>query len=61
MNDVAPRRLTEDVVGALISVTKAEVIEVRRPLLEPFVTGFGTTATRRTVLVRLEDGEGYVG
>lgn len=61
MNDVAPRRLTEDVVGALISVTKAEVIEVRLPLLEPFVTGFGTTATRRTVLVRLEDGEGYVG
>ncbi|MGH7903209.1 MAG: o-succinylbenzoate synthase [Candidatus Dormibacteraceae bacterium] len=42
-------------------VTRAEIWEVSLPLREPFVTGFGQTSTRRTVLLRLEDAEGHAG
>ena len=42
-------------------VAFAEVLEVRLPLLKPFVTGFGTTDSRRTVLVRLVDVDGREG
>lgn len=44
-----------------IRIEAAEVIEVALPLLEPFVTGFGVTSTRRVVLVRLLDDAGHVG
>jgi O-succinylbenzoate synthase len=43
------------------SIAFAEVLEVRLPLLKPFVTGFGTTDSRRTVLVRLVDTDGREG
>lgn len=39
----------------------AEVREVRLPLKEPFVTGFGTTDTRRSALVHITDAEGREG
>lgn len=39
----------------------AEVLEVRLPLLKPFVTGFGVTDSRRTVLVHLIDDDGAEG
>jgi O-succinylbenzoate synthase len=42
-------------------ITHAEVLEVRLPLLRPFVTGFGVTDSRRTVLVHLRDENGDEG
>ncbi|MGH7721240.1 MAG: o-succinylbenzoate synthase [Candidatus Dormibacteria bacterium] len=42
-------------------VVCAEVLEVALPLLRPFVTGFGITDTRRTVLIHLRDEEGHEG
>ncbi len=42
-------------------VTRAEVLEVSLPLMEPFVTGFGSTDTRRTILVHLLDADGAEG
>jgi O-succinylbenzoate synthase len=42
-------------------VVLAEVLEVSLPLLKPFVTGFGVTDTRRTVLVHLQDADGHEG
>ncbi|HEY7926592.1 MAG TPA: o-succinylbenzoate synthase [Candidatus Dormibacteraeota bacterium] len=42
-------------------VVSAEVLEVALPLLRPFVTGFGVTDTRRTVLVHLIDDSGHEG
>jgi len=43
------------------AIARAEVLEVRMPLKEPFVTGFGSTDTRRTVLVHLVDADGVEG
>ncbi len=42
-------------------VREAEVLEVALPLLRAFVTGFGTTKTRRVVLVHLTDEDGNEG
>jgi O-succinylbenzoate synthase len=42
-------------------IVHAEVRQVALPLLKPFVTGFGVTATRQTVLVHLRDEEGNEG
>jgi O-succinylbenzoate synthase len=42
-------------------IVHAEVLEVALPLLRPFVTGFGITATRRTMLVHLTDENGVEG
>lgn len=42
-------------------VERAELLEVRLPLKEPFVTGFGSTDTRRTVLVHLVGADGAEG
>jgi O-succinylbenzoate synthase len=42
-------------------VVAAEVLRVRMTLHEPFVTGFGSTPVRTTVLVRIEDADGRVG
>jgi O-succinylbenzoate synthase len=42
-------------------VVHAEVLEVALPLLRPFVTGFGITATRSTMLVHLTDANGVEG
>jgi O-succinylbenzoate synthase len=39
----------------------AEVLEVELPLLRPFVTGFGVTDSRHTVLVHLVDAAGAEG
>jgi len=49
------------VSGGRAPVVLAEVREVRLPLLKPFVTGFGVTDSRRTVLVHLRDAEGNEG
>src|SRR3954452_7596824 len=59
--DVTPVAATDrpDVEGAPIRV--AEVLEVRLPLLRPFVTGFGVTDQRHTVLVHLVDEAGLEG
>ena len=43
------------------ALVRAEVLEVRMPLKEPFVTGFGSTDTRRTVLVHVVDADGAEG
>ena len=43
------------------AIRLAEVLEVRLPLLKPFVTGFGVTDSRRTVLVHLVDEAGDEG
>ena len=42
-------------------IRHAEVREVTLPLLRPFVTGFGVTDTRKTVLVHLVDDAGNEG
>jgi O-succinylbenzoate synthase len=42
-------------------IVHAEVLEVELPLLRPFVTGFGVTATRSTMLVHLTDENGVEG
>jgi O-succinylbenzoate synthase len=42
-------------------IFSAEVRQVAMPLLKPFVTGFGVTDTRQTVLVHLRDEEGNEG
>lgn len=42
-------------------IRQAEVMIVELPLLRPFVTGFGVTASRHTVLVHLVDDDGVEG
>ena len=42
-------------------IDRAEVLEVALPLREPFVTSFGPTSSRRTILVRVVDSDGRVG
>jgi o-succinylbenzoate synthase len=42
-------------------IVSAEVRQVALPLLKPFVTGFGVTDTRQTVLVHLRDEAGNEG
>ncbi len=42
-------------------IETAELFEVTLPLLRPFVTGFGVTASRRTVLVHIVDADGAEG
>jgi O-succinylbenzoate synthase len=49
------------VTAARAPVVAAEVRRVALPLLKPFVTGFGTTDTRQTVLVHLRDADGHEG
>src|SRR3954469_20951007 len=69
--DVTPVDATDDtdVEGAPIRggggvggrIRVAEVLEVRLPLLRPFVTGFGVTDQRHTVLVHMVDAAGLEG
>ena len=47
--------------GDRAPIVHAEVLQVALPLLKPFVTGFGVTATRQTVLVHLRDEDGNEG
>src|SRR5665213_3050795 len=42
-------------------IAHASVYEVALPLLKTFVTGFGDTSSRHTVLVHLVDEEGFEG
>jgi O-succinylbenzoate synthase len=42
-------------------IVAAEVRQVALPLLKPFVTGFGVTDTRQTVVVHLRDEDGHEG
>jgi O-succinylbenzoate synthase len=49
------------VSGERAPVVLAEVREVALPMLKPFVTGFGVTDSRRTVLVHLRDADGNEG
>lgn len=42
-------------------IVKASVYEVAMPLLKTFVTGFGDTSSRHTVLIHIVDDEGYEG
>jgi O-succinylbenzoate synthase len=42
-------------------IVHAEVLQVALPLLKPFVTGFGVTDTRQTVLIHLRDEDGNEG
>ena len=42
-------------------IVAAEVLQVALPLLRPFITGFGVTDTRQTVLVHLCDADGNEG
>lgn len=46
---------------AAAPLASAEVSEVRMPLREPFVTGFGSTETRRTVVIHVVDEDGHEG
>jgi O-succinylbenzoate synthase len=43
------------------AVVFAEVIEVALPFIRPFVTGFGVTDVRRTVLVHVRDADDVEG
>lgn len=45
----------------MADIVRAEALEVRMALKEPFVTGFGSTDSRRTVLVHLVDADGAEG
>lgn len=47
--------------GGRAPVVLAEVLQVALPLLKPFVTGFGVTDTRQTVVVHLRDEDGNEG
>jgi O-succinylbenzoate synthase len=49
------------VSGDRAPIVLAEVRQVALPLLKPFVTGFGVTDTRQTVLVHLRDADGNEG
>jgi o-succinylbenzoate synthase len=42
-------------------IVSASVFQVSMPLKKPFITGFGPTATRNTVLVRIVDDDGMEG
>jgi L-alanine-DL-glutamate epimerase-like enolase superfamily enzyme len=42
-------------------ITLAEVLEVELPLLRPFVTGFGVTDSRHTVLAHVVAADGVEG
>ncbi len=42
-------------------IVKAEVYEVAMPLLKTFVTGFGDTSSRHTVLIHIVDDDGFEG
>ena len=42
-------------------IVKASVYEVAMPLLKTFVTGFGDTSSRHTVLIHVVDDEGFEG
>lgn len=42
-------------------IVAASVREVAMPLLRPFVTGFGATTSRRTVVVHVADADGAEG
>jgi len=44
-----------------LPIVRASVHEVALPLLKTFVTGFGDTSSRHTVLVHLVDDEGFEG
>jgi O-succinylbenzoate synthase len=48
-------------VTELVPVERVEVLEVALPLLEPFVTSFGSTDIRHVVLVHLFDADGAEG
>src|SRR3954469_20106201 len=56
--DVTP---VDDEAVERAPIRVAEVLEVRLPLLRPFVTGFGVTDQRHTVLVHLVDEAGLEG
>jgi O-succinylbenzoate synthase len=47
--------------GGRAPIVFAEVRQVALPLLKPFVTGFGVTDTRQTVVVHLRDEDGNEG
>jgi O-succinylbenzoate synthase len=49
------------VTGGRAPIAVAEVRQVALPLLKPFVTGFGVTDTRETVVIHLRDEEGHEG
>src|SRR4051794_5834702 len=59
--DVTPVDATDDADVERAPIRTAEVLEVRLPLLRPFVTGFGVTDQRHTVLVHLLDEAGFEG
>src|SRR2546423_2412301 len=59
--DAPTAPLVPDVEAPPIDVVRGELLQVRLPLLEPFVTSFGPTASRHVLVVRLEDGGGHVG
>jgi o-succinylbenzoate synthase len=44
-----------------VAIARAEVLEVQMAMKEPFVAGYGSTDTRRTVLVHLVDADGTEG
>src|SRR4051794_16288633 len=58
---LAHTRLRRDGQRVSAAIRFTEVLEVRLPLLRPFVTGFGVTDSRRTVLVHLVDEDGNEG
>src|SRR3954451_22253258 len=58
---LAHARLRRDGQRVSAAIRFTEVLEVRLPLLKPFVTGFGVTDSRRTVLVHLVDEDGGEG
>lgn len=50
-----------DLFGEPVPIATAELLHVPMALLEPFVTGFGTSSSRAALLVHLVDEEGHEG
>src|SRR3954467_1561606 len=59
--DVTPVDATDGTDVERAPIRRAEVLEVRLPLLKPFVTGFGVTDQRHPLLVHLVDEAGIEG
>jgi O-succinylbenzoate synthase len=53
--------MRSDIFGTPTPLVLAELIDVRLSLLKPFVTGFGSSATRQALLIHLQDADGFEG
>jgi len=55
------RREASTLVEPIGPIRRASVHVVAMPLLRPFITGFGATSSRHTVVIHLVDSDGFEG